>query len=55
MRLLKAIAIYLNTQYSWAAAWRLAGDQPARIDAPVRTVKGEDGLDYVEIPVRFVP
>jgi hypothetical protein len=56
MRLLKAIAIYLDTQFSWPTAWRHAGENtPKHIDAPVRAVKGEDGLDYVEIQVRFVP
>lgn len=56
MRFLRALSIYLGTQYSWSTAWRHAGEHaPRHIDAPVRAVKHGDGLEYVEIPVRFVP
>lgn len=53
MRFLRALSIYLGTQYSWSTAWRHAEDRaPKHIDAPVRTVKHEDGFDYVEIQPR---
>lgn len=52
MRFLQALRIYLGTQYSWSTAWRVAGDLPVAVDAPVRTVKHEDGFEYVEIAPR---
>ena len=47
-RFFTALGIYLGTQFSWATAWRHAGDKPKHIDAPYHAVEKEDGFEYVE-------